>query len=107
MLFVPITVSLATEQGEIIIVFDLTDDNNNVSITNIVVSSLSLIDLPRFLFLGEDKGHFYLYTRTPILKNGVKTTIKEHIPETLLTKMVVDRLLKARDEYIDSRQQRQ
>ena len=86
MLFVPCTASLATAQGEIIIVFDLADDNNDISVTNIMISSISRVDLPKFLFLGEDKGHFYLYTRTPILKNGTKTTIKEHIPETELTK---------------------
>lgn len=85
------------------IVFDLTDDDDNVSITNIAVSSLVRTDLPKFLFLGEDKGHFYLYTRVPVRENGATTTIKEHIPETALTRSIIARLLEARDKYLEGK----
>jgi len=104
MLFVPTTVTLATEQGTLMVVFDLADDNNEVSITNIVVSSITRIDLPKFLFIGEDKGHFYLYTRTPVQENGITKTIKEHIPETALTRSVLVKLIEAREAYIRSKQ---
>lgn len=103
MIFIPRSVSITTGRGFIMMEFDLIDDNNNVSIENIVVSSIESYGLPKFIFYKENDGEAYLYGKSRHYKEGQEITTHINIPGSLLSESIIRKLEEERSAYLKSK----
>jgi len=103
MIFIPRSVSITTDRGFIIMEFDLIDDNNRVTIENIIISSVERYGLPKFLFFEEENGQANLYGKSVVFKDGREITTHINIPLSLLSESIIRRLRDERSQYLSTR----
>ncbi len=103
MIFIPRSVSITTDRGFIMMEFDLIDDNNRVTIENIVISSIESYGLPKFLFFEEKSGTSHLYGKSIHYKEGQEITTHINIPTSLLSESIIRKLEEERNTYLKNK----